>query len=112
MIKDNKLNNFMKAALRKYWQRCEAYQNLIRSAKVEGKYHCSNCTKHILRKDVYIEHIVPLSTRAYDSWESYWYALSDLSNVAVWGKQCCKREKDKQDRVKKKKTNLKPTRTR
>jgi hypothetical protein len=31
--------------------------------------------------------------------ESYWVAMRDKNNIAVWGKACCKARKDKADKA-------------
>jgi 5-methylcytosine-specific restriction endonuclease McrA len=52
---------YIKASLRRTWGRSKQRQGALKLARVErGKYECANCGDIVQRKNVQVDHIVPV----------------------------------------------------
>jgi len=87
--------NRCKYAIRQSWQRSREYRELIDRAD----YTCSNCGKRYTNKNkLYGEHLKPIESFEYSTLEEYYKLMRNLDNIAVYGKECCRAQKDLQDR--------------
>lgn len=53
--------NFVKSALRRIWSRSKQRQSALKAARISyGLYTCEECTFPHKRKDIEVDHIVPV----------------------------------------------------
>ena len=58
---EKKLVNYIKGLLRRAWGRSFQRQSALKSAKVSyGKYKCAKCRKIFRRKNIQVDHIIPV----------------------------------------------------
>ena len=92
---DGRTWGLVKRAIRQGWQWSKEWKALIDGAD----YTCQHCGKRYTNKSkLYVEHIESLALKDLNTAEALWVAMRDMSNIQVWGKECCKKTKDLLDR--------------
>lgn len=93
---------YIKAALRRTWGRSKQRSSALKKAKIAyGLYECAVCKKHTRRKDIEVDHIIPVGK--FTTFDLYIERLfCDTSGLRILCKPCHK-SKTKSDMKKMKK---------
>lgn len=81
---------YIKAALRRTWGRSQQRYGALNAAKISyGTYKCANCLKPTRRKDINVDHIIPVGK--FTTFDLYIERLfCDTSGLMVLCKSCHK----------------------
>lgn len=95
-----KQKGYVIAALRRIWRWSLERKEVLKNAESNGKYTCSGCSKQYLRKNVAVDHVIPVVevSKGFQGWDVYIDRLFCPSgNLQVLCKNKCHKQKTKQE---------------